>query len=219
GEASTPRVGSIVQGVEGILERRHGSWRIQVEQPLQLQAAERPQPPRVPGTLKVAAFNLENLFNGDGRGGGFPTKRGARTHAAMQAQLAKLVATVHGLDPDIAALMELENDGYGPESSLAQLVDALNADGAQWRFVDAGHGAGRGARRGPGARGGRRGPGAARAGERGAGGGRGGGGRPGPPRRAAGAPRRGGAGRGGGRPGGGGGGDPSAPGGTRVGGR
>ncbi|ADV25931.1 Endonuclease/exonuclease/phosphatase [Pseudoxanthomonas suwonensis 11-1] len=142
GEASTPRVGSIVQGVEGILERRHGSWRIQVEQPLQLQAAGRPQPPRVPGTLKVAAFNLENLFNGDGRGGGFPTKRGARTHAAMQAQLAKLVATVHGLDPDIAALMELENDGYGPESSIAQLVDALNADGAQWRFVDAGHGPG-----------------------------------------------------------------------------
>jgi predicted extracellular nuclease len=31
--------------------------------------------------------------------------------------------------------MELENDGYGRESSLAQLVSALGAD---WRFVDAG---------------------------------------------------------------------------------
>jgi len=142
GGATTPRVGSVVHGVEGILERRHGSWRIQVERPLQLQAAPRPQPPRVPGTLKVAAFNLENLFNGDGRGGGFPTPRGAKTHAAMQAQLAKLVATVHGLDPDIAALMELENDGYGPDSSIAQLVDALNAGGAQWRFVDPGRGPG-----------------------------------------------------------------------------
>ena len=142
GGATTPRVGSIVRGVEGILERRHGSWRIQVAQPLQLQPAPRPQPPRVPGTLKVAAFNLENLFNGDGRGGGFPTRRGAKTQAAMHAQLAKLVATVHGLDPDIAALMELENDGYGPESSIAQLVDALNAGGAQWRFVDPGHGPG-----------------------------------------------------------------------------
>src|SRR5690606_2655365 len=69
-------------------------------------------------------------------------RRGAKTQAAMHAQLAKLVATVHGLDPDIAALMELENDGYGPESSIAQLVDALNAGGAQWRFVDPGHGPG-----------------------------------------------------------------------------
>ena len=37
-------------------------------------------------------------------------------------QVDKLVATLHALDPDIAALMELENDGYGRESSLAQLV-------------------------------------------------------------------------------------------------
>src|SRR5690606_11963867 len=44
GGATTPRVGSIVRGVEGILERRHGSWRIQVAQPLQLQPAPRPQP-------------------------------------------------------------------------------------------------------------------------------------------------------------------------------
>ncbi|RYF88630.1 MAG: endonuclease, partial [Caulobacteraceae bacterium] len=41
-----------------------------------------------------------------------------------------------------AALMELENDGYGPQSSLAQFVDALNAGGGQWRFVDAGRGPG-----------------------------------------------------------------------------
>ena len=142
GDAGIPRIGSVVRGVEGILERRHGSWRVQVDRPLALEPAPRPQPPQVAGTLKVAAFNLENLFNGDGHGGGFPTPRGAKSPQAYQAQLAKLVATVHGLDPDIAALMELENDGYGPESGLAQLVDALNADGAQWRFVDAGHGPG-----------------------------------------------------------------------------
>ena len=41
--------------------------------------------------------------------------------------------------------MELENDGYGPQSAIAELVDALNRDrGAQgdWRFVDAGNGPG-----------------------------------------------------------------------------
>ena len=48
--------------------------------------------------------------------------------AVPSPQLAKLVATIRALDPDIAALMELENDGYGPQSSLAQLVAALNAD-------------------------------------------------------------------------------------------
>src|SRR5690606_15381584 len=142
GPAGTPRVGSVVRGAEGILERRHGSWRLQLDRPLAVAPAPRPQPPQVPGNLKVAAFNLENLFNGDGRGGGFPTRRGARTVQAYQAQLAKLVATIHALDPDIAALAELENDGYGPESSIAALVDALNADGAQWRFVDPGQGPG-----------------------------------------------------------------------------
>jgi len=142
GDTPVPRRGSLVSAAEGILEHRNGSWRLQLTAPLQLQAAEAPPPPQVPGKLKVAAFNLENLFNGDGRGGGFPTRRGARSAAAYQAQLAKLVATIQAMDADIAALMELENDGYGPESSLAQLVDALNAGGARWRFVDAGTGPG-----------------------------------------------------------------------------
>ena len=138
----TPRVGSVVAGAEGIVDHRNGAWRLQLQAPLALQPAPQPPPPDVPGTLKVAAFNLENLFNGDGQGGGFPTPRGARTPQQLQAQLAKLVATIRALDPDIAALMELENDGYGPQSSLAQLVAALNADGARWRFVDAGRGPG-----------------------------------------------------------------------------
>ena len=140
--APAPRTGSTVTGVEGIVEHRNGGWRLQVLGTLPLQPAARPQAPTVPGTLKVAAFNLENLFNGDGRGGGFPTPRGAKTPRQLDAQLAKLVATVHALDPDIAAVMELENDGYDADSSLAQLVDALNAGGAQWRFVDAGTGPG-----------------------------------------------------------------------------
>ena len=110
--------------------------------PPRIDAAPRPAPPQVPGNVRVAAFNLENLFNGDGRGGGFPTERGAKTPQALDAQLAKLVAAIRGLDPDVAALMELENDGYGEASSLARLVRELNADGARWRYVDAGRGPG-----------------------------------------------------------------------------
>ena len=45
-------------------------------------------------------------------------------------------------DRDIAALMALAKDGYGPQSSLAQFVDALNAGGGDWRHIDAGKGPG-----------------------------------------------------------------------------
>ncbi|WP_165967453.1 ExeM/NucH family extracellular endonuclease [Luteimonas aestuarii] len=137
-----PRSGSTITLAEGIVDQRHGQYRLQATAPLRIASAPRPEPPRVGGDTRIAAFNLENLFNGDGRGGGFPTARGARTLAEYEAQLARLVATIHALDPDIAALMELENDGFDRHSSIAQLVDALNAAGADWRYVDAGQGPG-----------------------------------------------------------------------------
>lgn len=138
------RTGSVLTGVEGIVDYRHGAWRLQLTAPVQVQLAPRPAPPVVEGDLRIAAFNLENLFNGDGRGGGFPTARGAETPAAYARQLEGLVATITALDVDVAALMELENDGDDAHSSIAQLVDALNAAGParDWRFVGTGRGPG-----------------------------------------------------------------------------
>ncbi|TAA25600.1 ExeM/NucH family extracellular endonuclease [Pseudoxanthomonas winnipegensis] len=136
------RSGSIATGASGVVDFRHGAWRLQALTPLQVQAAARPAAPDVPGSVRIAVFNLENLFNGDGAGGGFPTKRGAKTEAEYRAQVARLVATLTPLRADIAALMELENDGYGPRSSLAQFVEALNAAGGDWRYIDAGSGPG-----------------------------------------------------------------------------
>ena len=145
--AATLRVGMALTHVEGIVEQRFdGGWRLQVTTPLAPPPVERPLvAPVVPGSVKVGAFNLENYFNGDGAGGGFPTLRGAKSPEQLAAQQAKLVASINGLGADVAALMELENDGYGPESAIAQLVAALNADRAgpgDWRFVDAGQGPG-----------------------------------------------------------------------------
>lgn len=137
-----PRTGSVVRGADGVLDQRWGEYRLQLVAPLRIEPAARPAPPAVPGNVRLASFNLENLFNGDGRGGGFPTPRGARSAGELQRQVAKQVATIRALDPDVAALMELENDGYGPDSSLAQLVAALNADGGDWAFVDGGQGPG-----------------------------------------------------------------------------
>lgn len=139
--AFAARSGSRLDAVDGIAWPVGGHAGIVLAAAPTLQPAPRPQPPQVAGDLRISAFNLENLFNGDGRGGGFPTPRGARTQAEYHAQLAKLVETIHTLNPDVAALMELENDGYGPDSTLADLVAALDradaADGGaqDWRFA------------------------------------------------------------------------------------
>ena len=139
------RVGSVLHDVTGVLDQRFGGHRLQLTAPLtRIEQAPRPDAPEVAGDRRIAGFNLLNLFNGDGSGGGFPTTRGAASQADFVRQQAKLVATVQAMDPDLAALMELENDGFGPDSSLAGFVDALNAAGPHddWRFVDAGQGPG-----------------------------------------------------------------------------
>jgi len=144
-DAAPLRTGSVVTGVQGVLDQRFGSLRLQLTEAIgAIEQAPRPAAPTVPGDRRIAGFNVLNLFNGDGQGGGFPTDRGAATPAEHARQVAKLVAAVQALDPDLAALMELENDGYGPDSSLAQFVDALNASGphTDWRFVDSGEGPG-----------------------------------------------------------------------------
>jgi hypothetical protein len=132
-----PRTGSRVARVQGVIDQRGGAYLLLPTAPPRFRD-ERPQrPPRVAGDVRIAAFNLENHFNGDGRGGGFPTPRGARNAEELEIQRARLVATIRGLDPDIAALMELENDGFEPTSAIAQLVDALNRDdrGGDWRYI------------------------------------------------------------------------------------
>lgn len=134
------RAGSIVQGATGVLDVVRGTARLNLTEPLgrRVRHAERPRAPRVEGSVRVASFNVLNLFNGDGQGSGFPTGRGAETPEEYRAQRAKIVAAVQELAPDVAALQEIENDGYGPESSLAQFVAALNATGpaTDWRFVE-----------------------------------------------------------------------------------
>jgi predicted extracellular nuclease len=139
----TLRVGSRVSGITGVVDQRFGSHRIQLSAPLGgVEPAPRPlAPPAVPGSLRVAAFNLENFFNGDGEGGGFPTERGAQTAAEFERQAAKLIAALSALEADIVALSELENDGYGEHSAIAELTRRLNAapgEAGDWRFVDPG---------------------------------------------------------------------------------
>jgi predicted extracellular nuclease len=107
-----------------------------------------PRPTRSPavgGTVQVASANLLNFFNTFGAtactlgvGGAAAECRGASDATEYQRQLAKEVAAITSLRADVVALLEVENDGYGPDSALAALVAALNAaDGAgAWAFVN-----------------------------------------------------------------------------------
>ncbi len=130
-----PRTGTRLSKVEGVLDQRGGSYRLQLTAKPAFRRMTPPAAPKVGGDVRIASFNLENFFNGDGQGGGFPTSRGARNPAELDTQRARLVTTIRALNPDIAALMEVENDGFGPESAIATLIDALNAGGGDWRAI------------------------------------------------------------------------------------
>jgi predicted extracellular nuclease len=140
------RSGSVLHDVEGVLAQRHG-WRLQLSARLErIEQAERPAPPKLPSGVRAASFNVLNYFNGNGRGGGFPTERGASTAEELGRQRDKLVAAIAAVEPDVAALMELENDGYGDRSSLVELVEALNRHLGKdtYRYIGTGRDAGPG---------------------------------------------------------------------------
>jgi uncharacterized protein len=92
------------------------------------------EPYPVSGSLKAAAFNLLNYFNTFGSEncnngvGGTPTDcRGADNLFEFERQYTKTVAAILGMDVDVLGIIEIENDGYGPDSAIQDLVDRLNA--------------------------------------------------------------------------------------------
>jgi uncharacterized protein len=138
---NTLRLGFTVDNLTGVLEQRFGSYRIQPVGPITFTATNpRPAAPdSVGGTLKVASFNVLNYFNGNGTGGGFPTTRGADSMQEFTRQRDKVISAITTIDPAIAGLLEIENDG-GPNSAIVNLVNGLNAvSGAgTYSFIDTG---------------------------------------------------------------------------------
>lgn len=87
--------------------------------------------PDVGGAVQVAGMNLLNYFNTFsgclGGVSGDPTDcRGAGSLLEFERQTAKTVAAIAKLDADVIGVNEIENDGYGPDSAIATLVDAVN---------------------------------------------------------------------------------------------
>lgn len=132
---NTIRSGDKVRELSGVLDYRFGAWRVQPENPPVFEFVNtRPPAPARPTDphARVMTMNLQNYFNGDGQGEGFPTTRGAASALALEIQHRRLVDALRRPDPDILAVTELENDGYSDASAIAQLARAL---GPKWTFV------------------------------------------------------------------------------------
>jgi predicted extracellular nuclease len=135
-------VGAAVSGVQGVLGQLDDQQKLLLEHVPRVSATTPAViDPPAPGRLRVVSLNLLNFFNGDGRGGGFPTARGARSPAEFQAQQERTAAGLERLEPHLLAVQELENDGFGPDSAARSLLDLLNSgDASDWAVVDPGTG-------------------------------------------------------------------------------
>jgi predicted extracellular nuclease len=144
------RVGDTVSGLTGVMRYSRGSgsagmeiYRLMPVGDVDFETRNpRPPPPRLEGSLRVAAYNAHNLFltldeadarcGPDGRGG----CRGADTDAELARQLAKHGAALAAIDADIVALSEIENNGG---ESLRRLVESVNTRSARaYRYIDTG---------------------------------------------------------------------------------
>ncbi len=141
--ANTLRSGDTLNNLQGVITYDFGSYRLlPTSAPNFVHSNARPLAPVTDSNanLKIASFNLLNFFNGNGIGGGFPTARGANTPAEFTRQKAKIISALAGLNAEVIGLIEIENDGYGSSSAIAELTNALNtATGTSaWKFVNPG---------------------------------------------------------------------------------
>jgi len=141
---NTLRSGDVVTDLTGVLSYGFGDYRLHpTVTPDFTTGNPRPNVPTdVGGSVQVASFNVLNYFNtfsgcAGGVGGDPEDCRGADDATEFQRQHDKIVTALLEIDADVVGLMEIENDGYGPNSAVADLVDGLNAAGTDtYAFVN-----------------------------------------------------------------------------------
>src|SRR5690554_6840574 len=115
------RAGDRVTRLEGVLDFRFSQWRLQPSVMPRFQRNNpRPDAPPAPARdhVRVMALNLQNFFNGNGRGNGFPTPRGAESLQQLDVQALRLRSAILQAKPDILAVSELENRSEEHTSEL-----------------------------------------------------------------------------------------------------
>jgi len=142
GSDNTRRLGSTLPSLTGVVDFSFGDYEIHPTTTISF-SDDNPRPASpgsVHGSINVASFNVLNYFNGDGQGGGFPTSRGAQTYDEFLRQRNKIVSAIMAIDADIFGLIEIENDGFGANSAIEDLVNAINQEAGTpvYAFIDVG---------------------------------------------------------------------------------
>ena len=143
------RIGDTVTNLEGMVGYGYSKYNLvatnQISAADLLRANDRSDTPDIAtiGDIRVASFNVLNLFTSDSDVGGALNAsckdqadadasrgcgRGAHTLDEYLLQRTKIVNAIKGMNADIVGLMEIENNGFGETSSIQYLVNALNAE-------------------------------------------------------------------------------------------
>ncbi|TVP09419.1 ExeM/NucH family extracellular endonuclease [Shewanella sp. KCT] len=88
--------------------------------------------------IRVASQNLFNFFNSPfgGDNNNYGQSRGAESYDEYINQRAKLVEIIRAQDADVMALMEIENNGFGDASAIAEIVNQVNIEYVEERAQD-----------------------------------------------------------------------------------
>lgn len=139
-ESNTLRGGDSVAEINGVVNYSFGNYKIQPidGKGYNFTGEERPTAEDLHAKIgdaevTVASANVLNFFTTFGNSkfetpyGNEQSGRGADNLEEYNRQLDKLVSMIQGLDADVVGLMEIQNNGYGEDSAIKALVDAINA--------------------------------------------------------------------------------------------
>ncbi|MFQ6549825.1 ExeM/NucH family extracellular endonuclease [Aestuariibius sp. 2305UL40-4] len=146
----TLRLGTEVTApIEGIMAEAFGDYRVWATETMEIDESTnggaRPETPDdVGGSLQAVSFNVLNYFttldvSGNGTGpDGTLDPRGARTEEDLARQTESLVNALDATGGDVFAIQEVENNGFGEDSAIAALTQALDDANPEtdMRFVD-----------------------------------------------------------------------------------
>ncbi|WP_421713422.1 ExeM/NucH family extracellular endonuclease [Alteromonas abrolhosensis] len=130
--ANAIRIGDTVSA-SGPLNYSFGTYRINPSDVIEVTSSREANPVVTEGNLSIATFNVLNYFNGEVDENGdvtfdYDQNRGANDEVAFELQQGRIVEAIVNLNADVVGLMEIENDGFGEDSAIQSLVDAINAE-------------------------------------------------------------------------------------------
>lgn len=142
--ANPIRIGDTVSA-SGPLNYSFSKFRVNPQSEITVLGEREATPTLNAGNLSIATFNVLNYFNGELVDGvvsfDYPQNRGAENAQEFALQEARIIDAIVAMDADVIGLMEIENDGFGENSAIQQLVNGVNAQLSAenaYSFVSAG---------------------------------------------------------------------------------